>query len=86
MAIGIPVFVSPYVALAEEIAKAQAGRVIDLDPAAWAEAIEQLLADPVKTRAMGESGRRLAATEFSSDRIAVTMRDTYATILRGDRL
>lgn len=82
MAMGVPVLLSPYVGLVDEVTRANAGAMIPLNPVAWSQTIERLLEDPFTLRAMGEAGRHLAATEFSSDRIASAMRDAYVTILR----
>ncbi len=83
MAVGLPVIVSPHVALADWIAKVQAGQVIDQDPAAWAAAMEHLLNNPAAGQVMGEAGRRLVATEFSSERIAGAMKEIYWAVVRG---
>lgn len=81
MAAGVPVVVSPQVGLADVVASAGAGLVVDRDVAAWAAAIERLLRDPAVLTAMGEAGRR-TTTMFRADRVATAVRETYATVAR----
>jgi alpha-maltose-1-phosphate synthase len=48
-----------------------------------AEALAEILADPVRARAMGEAGRRRAASEFSPERSVTIVEDVYRGILRS---
>ena len=81
LSMGVPVLLSPYVGLADAVTKAQAGLVLPLDPTAWAEGIQQLLTNPKAVSSMGEAGRRLAKSEFSSQPVATAMREAYERIL-----
>jgi len=40
------------------------------DPDALAKAMEQLMADPARARAMGDKGRQLIETHYNTDRYA----------------
>ena len=83
VAAGIPVIVSTKVGVAEFIARAGAGLVIDQDPAAWVAGVARLLDEPETCRAMAEAGRRLVATEFTSERVAASMRELYASAIQS---
>lgn len=82
LATGLPVLISRYVGLADWIKRGQAGMVVDQNPSAWAAAIERILLDQPMTKSMGEAGIRLAAEEFSTPRVAASMRDFYERILQ----
>jgi glycosyltransferase involved in cell wall biosynthesis len=47
------------------------------DPAALAAALNELLADPARQAAMGESGRQLVAARFSRERHVTALGDAY---------
>jgi glycosyltransferase involved in cell wall biosynthesis len=49
------------------------------DPAALAAAIDELLADPDRARAMGEAGRRRVREQFSADAAAQRVLELYAS-------
>ena len=71
MAAGVPV-VQPRHAAFPEIVETTGGGVLcePGDPAALAAAIEELLLDPAKARALGEAGRKTVAQEYSIGRMA----------------
>ena len=71
MAAGVPV-VQPRHAAFPEIVEATGGGVLcePGDPAALAVAIEELLLDPPKARALGEAGRKAITEEYSIGRMA----------------
>ena len=48
------------------------------DPQALAEAIEELLLDPARARALGEAGRRAVFERFSAEAMARAMAQVYA--------
>jgi glycosyltransferase involved in cell wall biosynthesis len=51
------------------------------DPAALADAVLQLLADPAQSRVMGEAGKRVAMQEFSADSVMNRVVDIYRRLL-----
>jgi glycosyltransferase involved in cell wall biosynthesis len=71
MAAGVPV-VQPRVAAFPELIEATGGGVLCApdDPQALAEAIEGLLLDPARARALGETGRRAVFDRFSAEAMA----------------
>lgn len=81
MAAGVPALVSPFVGLADVVRRAACGLVVELNPTAWAQAVERLLERPDERRTMGTAGRRIATQEFAGDRVARSMRDVYASVL-----
>ena len=83
MAAGVPVFLSAQVGLAEEAARAHAGLILGPDHSTWAAAADTLLEQPAQAAAMGQAGRRLVETEFSTRRIASRMKELYESILHG---
>jgi len=74
MAAGVPV-VQPRVAAFPELIEATGGGVLCApgDPQALAEAIEELLVDPARARALGAAGRRVVFERFSAEAMAVGM-------------
>jgi glycosyltransferase involved in cell wall biosynthesis len=79
LAVGVPVLVSPYVSLADEIETAGAGWIAAVDK----EAIETALAEALGSE--DERGRRGAAgktlsLEFSCERVAARLNEMYAAV------
>jgi glycosyltransferase involved in cell wall biosynthesis len=60
MAVGHPVLLSPGVCIANEVAMAGAGLILQRDANAWGAALAGLLADKERCTKMGEEGRRFA--------------------------
>ena len=78
MAAGVPV-VQPRVAAFPELIEATGGGVLCAadDPRALAEAIEELLLDQARARALGEAGRRAVFERFSAEAMARAMAEVY---------
>jgi glycosyltransferase involved in cell wall biosynthesis len=55
--------------------------VADSDPEALARAVEGLLRDPARRRAMGEAARRRAAERFSAAAIVARYEALYARVV-----
>jgi glycosyltransferase involved in cell wall biosynthesis len=55
------------------------------DPAAFADALAELLRDPDGARALGQRARHYADTELSWDRIAETTRAVYSSLLPASK-
>jgi glycosyltransferase involved in cell wall biosynthesis len=81
MAAGVPV-VQPRVAAFPELLEATGGGLLcaENDPQALAEAIEELLLDPARARALGEAGRRAVFERFSAEAMARAMAQVYAEL------
>jgi glycosyltransferase involved in cell wall biosynthesis len=81
MAAGVPI-VQPRVAAFPELIEATGGGVLCAadDPRALAEAIEELLLDQPRARALGEAGRRAVFARFSAEAMAQAMAQVYAEV------
>jgi glycosyltransferase involved in cell wall biosynthesis len=79
MAAGVPV-VQPRAAAFPELVEATGGGLLcaEENPQALAEAIEELLLDPARARALGEAGRRAVFERFSAEAMARAMAQVYA--------
>jgi glycosyltransferase involved in cell wall biosynthesis len=86
LAAGVPV-VQPRSGAFPELVEATGGGVIcePNDPAALAEAIESLLLEPERARALGEAGRRAVAERYSVDRMTEGALQVFEAALRGRR-
>ncbi|MFQ5964070.1 MAG: glycosyltransferase [Candidatus Scalinduaceae bacterium] len=83
MASGLPVIISNQVGIHNEIAEAKAGRVIETDAEQLAEAMANLLDNPVTCKEMGENGLKLVKEQFNLDEIAEQMAKAYENIVKG---
>ena len=79
MACGVAVVVTKNVGIAPSIKQADAGIVIDKDEKQLAEAILKILANPSLAKEMGQRGRHLVETEFSSSAVS----DKFIEICKG---
>ncbi len=79
IAAGVPAVISEHCNF-PEVAEADAGFVLPLEEAAFATAIETLLADPDRCAAMGANGKRLAAERFAWDAIAKSFAELYRRV------
>jgi glycosyltransferase involved in cell wall biosynthesis len=79
MAAGVPV-VQPKVAAFPELIEATGGGLLCAadDPQSLAEAIEVLLLNPARARALGEAGRRVVFERFSAEAMARAMAQVFA--------
>jgi glycosyltransferase involved in cell wall biosynthesis len=83
LAAGIPVVQPGHSAFPELIAATGGGLVCPPhDPGALAAAIESLLADPPRARALGEAGRKAVAEKFSVERMAREMAGIFADAIQ----
>ena len=82
MGAGVPVVVSEGCHF-PEVAEAGAGRVVSLDPAAVADALDGVLADPQAAAKMGAAGRRLVADWYAWPAVATRLVQVYRECLRG---
>lgn len=79
MAMGCPVIVSPQVGLADLVHEAQAGSVVDCEPASLAAAVNALQAlAPAARAALGANGQRAVRECLSWDAIAAETEGLYA--------
>ena len=82
LAAGVPV-VQPRTAAFPELLEATGGGVLCAagDAQALAEAIEELLLNPARARALGEAGRRAVTERFSAEAMARAMVEAYGEIV-----
>lgn len=82
MAAGLPVVATAVGGLPEIVRDGETGFLVaPRDPAALAERIGRLLADPALARDMGERGRRRQEEQFSSDAMVAAVTGLYARLL-----
>jgi glycosyltransferase involved in cell wall biosynthesis len=86
MAVGLPVVVTPGVALASVVEQYQLGYVPELDVAAIASSLQHCLDYPQTTKEMGEHARHLVREQYTWERNASKLNEVYATILKQDSL
>ncbi|MBD0319626.1 MAG: glycosyltransferase, partial [Gemmatimonadetes bacterium] len=81
LAAGLPVVVSPEVAIAAEVAEAGAGLVADAS--SLSAAIERLAADPAERARMGARAAALARARYSWERTSRDLLALYEELARG---
>jgi glycosyltransferase involved in cell wall biosynthesis len=86
LAAGVPV-VQPRTAAFPELIEATGGGVLCAagDARALAEAVEELLLDPARARALGEAGRHAVTERFSAEAIAQAMVQAYGEMVGRGR-
>jgi glycosyltransferase involved in cell wall biosynthesis len=82
MAAGMPVVVSPFVGIADEVRRLDAGVVVDIDPEKMAHAAMELLADTPRRRSLGENAAK-AARLYNSRSVAAQMLQAFGDLLSG---
>ncbi|NEO21442.1 glycosyltransferase [Moorena sp. SIO4A5] len=86
LAVGLPVLVTPGVALASVVEKHQLGYVTELDVNAIASAIENYFKSPQQTKAMGDRARQFILANYTWDKIAVKLSQVYQAILNKESI
>lgn len=82
MAAGLPVIASDVGGLAELIDHERNGWLVPAGvPGALADAVDEVLRDPVRRHAVGEAGRQRVSTAFSAARMVDATLDVYAEVL-----
>jgi glycosyltransferase involved in cell wall biosynthesis len=82
LACGVPVLVSPYVNLADDVQAVGAGWVVPLEPAALAHGLAEALGRPDQRARRGALGRELAA-QFTWPSVATQLTQLYTRIGRN---
>ncbi len=86
MAAGLPVVACDVGGNPEAVVDGKTGRLVpSRNPAAFASALAELLADPEKRKAMGEAGRIRATERFSLDKMVEEMESLYESLAQGER-
>ncbi|WP_017654665.1 glycosyltransferase [Fortiea contorta] len=86
LAVGLPVLLTPGVALADLVDKQQLGCVTKLDVDAISDAIEWFLTHPVEAKLMGDRARQLIIEQYSWAQIATKMSAVYIDIIQSQSL
>ncbi|MEH2140493.1 glycosyltransferase [Nostoc sp.] len=81
LAVGVPVLVTPGVALAAIVQKYQIGYVPELDVLAIAKNIEEYLTHPQEAKDMGDRARQIIREQYTWDKVAVKMVEIYQAII-----
>ncbi len=80
LAVGLPVLMTPGVALASVVKEHQLGYVAELDVAAITSGLQSLLDSPQQARWMGDRARQLILSHYSWDTAAVRMHEIYSLL------
>lgn len=81
LAAGLPCIVSRGVAIAGQVANANAGIVTGTDPQSIAAAIEMLVADPERYLPMSYAARKLAVEAFSREGMGARLEELYRNVI-----
>jgi glycosyltransferase involved in cell wall biosynthesis len=84
MAVGLPVLVTPNVALASVVKQHQLGYVPELDVGAIASAVQNFLSSPEKAKKMGIQAHQLVREKYSWQRTASNLSQAYTAILNHE--
>ena len=83
MSVGLPVVVCDDCGLAPLVEGTRCGIVTEPAVAALVAAVESILADPSRARAMGDRGREVAHTRFGMRAVGDHLLETYAKLVDG---
>lgn len=83
LAVGIPVVVTPGIALADIVEQHQLGYVTPLDVDAIASTLEKYLCNPQQAQDMGNSGRQLVSDQYTWKQITLKMQQVYADLAKN---
>lgn len=81
-----PVLVSKQVQCSEHVERADAGRVLPLEPAAFRQAIEDSLGKPAELQAQGERGHAYVREHLHWPAIALQLQELYQECIEDPRL
>jgi glycosyltransferase involved in cell wall biosynthesis len=85
MAAGLPLIATATDGTPEAVREGETGWLVaPADPAALADRMERLLADPARARAMGARGKECVA-EFSAERMVERLETLYRELVEGSR-
>jgi glycosyltransferase involved in cell wall biosynthesis len=78
---GVPVLTTADVGVSEIVREVGAGCVVDAAPASIARGLNEMLADPGRSRAMGEIGRAHVIAHYGWSSVGRRMADLYRSVL-----
>lgn len=82
LAAGVPVVQPRHAAFPELVEAAGGGVIVEANAAALAEAIESLLLDPTRAKALGEAGQRAVGERFTMERMAAEVASLAEALVR----
>ncbi|WP_414563553.1 MULTISPECIES: glycosyltransferase [unclassified Anabaena] len=82
LSVGVPVLVTPGVALASVVQQNQLGYVPEMDIAAIADALEDYLNNTQIAKNMGEQARQMICEKYTLEKTASQMKEIYTTVLK----
>ncbi|WP_392534641.1 glycosyltransferase [Nostoc sp. C117] len=82
LAVGVPVLVTPGVALASVVQENQLGYIAQLDVLAIAEAVDNYLSNPQAGKDMGDRARQLVLDNYTWNRIAKNLMEIYTKLIK----
>ena len=81
MAAGLPVVSTPLAGVPEMVEQGVNGELVrEREPKAICAALERLIANPQRARAMGDRGRQIAAEKFSIEASALALRRVFGNL------
>lgn len=80
LAVGLPVLVTPGVALADLVEQQHLGYVAKLNVSAIASSLQQALEHPQEAHRMGDRARQLISQRYTWDQVANNLNDIYSQI------
>lgn len=81
---GLPVLITPGVALASVVEQYQLGYISELDSRAIASILQHFLSYPQKAKEMGDRARQVILEKYTWNRIASNLSDVYTAILKQE--
>ncbi len=82
LAVGLPVLITPGVALASVVEQHQLGYVVELDVTAIASCLQNWLSNPQQTKKMGDRARQLTLEKYTWAHTALELIDVYASMIK----
>lgn len=86
LAAGLPVLITPGVALANVVKQHQLGCLVEQDVTAIASGLQHLLNNPQQAKQMGDRARQLIFDKYSWDRLASTLSKIYIATLNQEHI
>lgn len=84
MAVGVPVLITPGVALAPIVAQNQVGYVTELNVSAIASSLQSWLDEPQQAKKMGDRARELVIEKYALERVALNLKNVYQAIVKKE--
>lgn len=81
MAVGLPVLITPGVALAPTVVQNQLGYVSELNVSAIASSLQSWLNDLPQAQKMGDRARQIVREKYALERVASNLKDAYISII-----